>query len=183
MDVDHDVIRFRKLPQPFRLRTVEEGAFRAVAVAGRHRNRLGAAVADHLLDNRPAALFERVCIGHQSKLAGKTIADLEVFVVQEFEGIARTDLKHIPRKPFHLAAIAGEAKGDTAFSLLGHGVVQIDKIAVADKVQRVGLREFLFRVIQASLRHLGCEFRPDRVPMGIDDCPMFRYGVHFMCLC
>jgi hypothetical protein len=41
MDVHHDAIRRRKLPQPFRLGAVEGNAFRGVAVAG--RNRLGAA--------------------------------------------------------------------------------------------------------------------------------------------
>jgi hypothetical protein len=35
MDVHHDVIRCRKLPQPFRLGAVEEDAIRAVAIAGR----------------------------------------------------------------------------------------------------------------------------------------------------
>jgi hypothetical protein len=70
MDVHHDAIRRRKLPQPFRLGAVEENAFRGVAVALRHRNRLGAAPADHLLDDRPTALFERVRVGHQRELAG-----------------------------------------------------------------------------------------------------------------
>ena len=44
MDVHHDVIRCRKLPQPFRLGAVEEDAIRAVAIAGRHCNCLGAAL-------------------------------------------------------------------------------------------------------------------------------------------
>jgi hypothetical protein len=92
-EVDHDVIRFRKLPQPFRFGAVEEGAIRAVAVAGRHRNRLGAALADHLLDNGPTVLFERVCVGHQRELAGIAIPDLQVFVVQDLEGVAGTDFK------------------------------------------------------------------------------------------
>jgi hypothetical protein len=47
------------------LGAVEEGAFRAVAVAGRHCNRLGAVLADHLLHDRPTALLERVCLGPQ----------------------------------------------------------------------------------------------------------------------
>src|SRR6202051_4767405 len=47
--------------------------FRAVSVAGRHRNRLGAALADHLLDDRPTVLFERVCVGHQREPAGMAI--------------------------------------------------------------------------------------------------------------
>jgi hypothetical protein len=100
--------------------------------------------------------------------------DLQVFVVQELEGLACADLKHIPRKPLHLAAIAGKAEGDAALALLGHGVVQIEKLAIADQVLSIRLREFLFRVVQASLRHLGCELGSDRVPMGIDDCPVFR---------
>ncbi len=69
MNVDHDVVRCRKLPQPFRLGAVEEGAIRAVALAGRHRNRLGAALADHLLDNGPTVLFERVCVGQATGVA------------------------------------------------------------------------------------------------------------------
>ena len=91
--MDHDVIRFRKLPQPFRLGAVEESALRTVAVAGRHRNRLGAPLTDHVLDDRPTSLFERVCIGHQRELAGIAIPDLQVFIVQELEGVARADLK------------------------------------------------------------------------------------------
>src|SRR5580704_15736860 len=75
------IVRCRKLAQPFRLGAVEERAFRAVAVAGRHRNRLGAALANHVLDDRPTVLFERVCIGHQRELAGIAIPDLQVFVV------------------------------------------------------------------------------------------------------
>jgi hypothetical protein len=46
MDMHDNVVRFRKLPQPFGLGAVEEDAIRAVAVAGRHRNCLGAALAD-----------------------------------------------------------------------------------------------------------------------------------------
>jgi hypothetical protein len=124
-----------------------------------------------------------VCIGHQRKLAGIAIPDLQVFVVQELEGVARADLKHIPRKPFHLAAIAGKAERNTALALLGHRVVQIEKLAIAHQVLRIALREFSFRVVQACLRHLGCELGPDRVPVCIDDCPMFRYAIHFICLC
>ena len=183
MDVHHDAIRRRKLPQPFRLGAVEESTFRAVAVAGRHRDRLGTALADHLLDDRPTALFERVRVGHQRELARIAISDLQVFVVQELEGLAGADLKQIPRKPVHLAAIAGKAEGDAAIALLGHGVVQIVKLAIADQVLSVGLREFSFRVVKASLGHLGCELGSDRVPVCIDDCSMFRYAVHFMCLC
>ena len=59
-------------------------------------------------------------------------------------------------------------------ALLGHGVVQIEKLAIANQVLSVGLREFLFRVVKASLCHFGCELGSDRVPMGIDDCPAFR---------
>jgi hypothetical protein len=169
MNVDHEVVRFGKLPQPFRLGAVEVGAIRAVAVAGRHRDRLGAALADHLLDDRPTALFKRVCVGHQRELARIAIPDLQVFVVQELEGFAGADLKQILRKPDHLAAIAGNAEGDAFLALLGHGVVQIEKLAIADQVLIVGLRERLFRVVQACLRHLGCELGSDRVPMGIDD--------------
>ena len=153
---------------------VEESAFRTVAVAGRHGNRLGAALADHLLDDRPTALFERVRVGHQRELAEIAIPDLQVFVVQELQSIAGANLKQIPRKPVHLAAIAGNAEGDAALALLGHGVVQIVKLAIADQVLSVGLREFLFRVVKASLRHFGCELGSDRVSMGIDDCPVFR---------
>jgi hypothetical protein len=174
MNMDHDVIRRRELPEPFRLGAVEEGAIRAVAVAGRHRDRLRAAVADQLLDNGLTALFESVGVGHQRKLAGKAILDLQVFVVQELEGVARADLQHLARKPLHLAAIAGNAEGDAAFALLGHGVVQVDKIAIANEVQRVGLREFLFRIVQPPLRQFGGEFGSDRVPVGIDDWPVFR---------
>jgi hypothetical protein len=58
---------------------------RTVAVAGRHHDRLGAALADHVLDNRPTSLFERVCVGHQRELAGIAIPDLQVFIVQELE--------------------------------------------------------------------------------------------------
>src|SRR3984885_7835564 len=105
---------------------------RSVAVAGRHRDRLGAALADHVLDNWPTALFERVCVSHQRELAGIAIPDLQVFVVQDLEGVAGADLKQIPCKPFHLAAIAGKTEGDAALALLGHGVVQIEKLAIAD---------------------------------------------------
>src|ERR1700722_20247204 len=63
--------------------SAEEGALRTVAVARRHGNRLGAALADHLLDDRPTALFERVRVGHQRELAEIAIPDLQVFVVQE----------------------------------------------------------------------------------------------------
>ena len=56
---------------------------------------------------------------------------------------------------------------------LGHGVFQIEKLAIADQVLSVGLREFLFWIVEASLRHLGCELGSDRVPVGIDDCPVF----------
>src|SRR3984957_18816372 len=121
-------------------------------------------------------------IGHQRELTGIAIPDLQVFVVQDLEGVARADLKQVPRKPFDLAAIAGKAESDAALALLGHGVVQIEKLAIADQVLSVGLREFLFRVIQARLRHLGCELGSDRVPVCIDDCWMFRCAVHFMCL-
>src|SRR5271167_909116 len=132
MDVHHEVIRFRKLPQPFRLRAVEEDAIGAVAVAGRNRNRLGAALVDHLLDDRPTALFERVCVGHQLELAGIAIPYLQVFVVQNLKGVVRADSKHVARKPFHLAAIAGKAESNAALAPLGHGVVQIEKFAIAD---------------------------------------------------
>jgi hypothetical protein len=82
-------------------------------------------------------------------------------------------LKQVPRNPVHLAAVAGKAEGDAALALLGHGVIQIEKLAIADQVLIVGLRECLFLVVQACLRHFGCELGSDRVSMGIDDCPMF----------
>src|SRR5271154_3555777 len=104
----------------------------AVAVAGRNRNRLGAALVDHLLDDRPTALFERVCVGHQLELAGIAIPYLQVFVVQNLKGVVRADSKHVARKPFHLAAIAGKAESNAALTPLGHGVVQIEKFAIAD---------------------------------------------------
>ena len=56
-----DLICYREYAMP---KQREEGAIRAIAVTGRHRNRLGAALADHLLDNGPTVLFERVCVGH-----------------------------------------------------------------------------------------------------------------------
>jgi hypothetical protein len=37
------------------------------------------------VDDRPTALFERVCVGHQCELAGIAIPDLQVFVVQELK--------------------------------------------------------------------------------------------------
>src|ERR1700722_9195349 len=113
-------------------------------------------------------------VGHQRELAGIAIPDLQVFVVQYLEGVARVDAKEVPGKPFHLAAIAGKAESDAALALLRHGVVQIVKLAIADQVLSVGLREFLFRVVKAALRHLGCELGSDRVPVGIDDGTMFR---------
>jgi hypothetical protein len=58
---------------------------------------------------------------------GIAIPDLQVFVVQELEGLAGADLK---------------------------------QLAIADQVLSVGLREFLLRVVKASLRHSGCELGP-----------------------
>jgi hypothetical protein len=92
-------------------------------------------------------------------------------------------MKQVLGKPFHLAAIAGKAESDAARALLGHGIVQIEKRAIADQVLVVGLRKFSLRVIEAALRHPGCELGSDRVPVRVDDCPLFRYAVHFMCLC
>src|SRR3984957_1042832 len=46
MKMDHDIIRFRKLPQPYSLGPVEEDAIRAVTVAGSHGDRLGVPLAD-----------------------------------------------------------------------------------------------------------------------------------------
>jgi hypothetical protein len=166
--------RLRKLPQPFRLGAVEESAIRTVAVGGRHRNRLRAALADHLLDNGPTVLFERVCVGHQRELAGIAIPDLQVFVVKGLERVAGADFEQVPRKPFHLAAIAGEAEGYAFLARPGHGVFQIVKLPIADQVLSVGLREWLFWIVEASLRHLGREPGADRVTVGIDDCSMFR---------
>ena len=91
--------------------------------------------------------LERVCVGHQRELAGIAIPDLQVFVVQELESIAGADFKQIPRKPVHLAAIAGNAEGDAALALLGHGVAQIVKLAIADQVLSVGLRDYSVRLI------------------------------------
>ena len=50
----------------------------------------------------------------------------------DYTGVARADLKWVPRKPFHLAAIAGKVESNAALALLGHGVVQIEKLAIAD---------------------------------------------------
>ncbi len=100
-------------------------AIRAVAVAGRHRNRLSAALVDHLLNNGPTGLFECVCVGRRCELAGIAIHDIHVFVVEELETLDCTGLEQIPRKPLHLAAIGHEAEGDAALALDRHGVVQI----------------------------------------------------------
>jgi hypothetical protein len=88
-------------------------------------------------------------VGHQLELAGKTIFDFQVFVVQELEGITRADFKQVPRNPVHLAAIAGDAEGDAAFALHGYGVVQIEESPITEEVLSVGLREGLFEVEQA----------------------------------
>jgi hypothetical protein len=56
--------------QPFSLGAVSEDAIRAATVAGSHGDRLGVPLADHLLDDRPTALFERMRVGHQLELAG-----------------------------------------------------------------------------------------------------------------
>jgi hypothetical protein len=68
-----------------------------------------------------------------------------------------------------VAAIAAKVEGVAALSLVGHRVFQIEELAIAYQVLGVDPREFLFRVVQTSLRHLGCELGSDRVSMGIDD--------------
>ena len=44
----------------------------------------------------------------------------------------------------------------------------------------VGLRNFLFRVVQATLRHLASEPGSDQVPVGIDYCPCSALFGSFM---
>jgi hypothetical protein len=61
------------------------------------------------------------------------------------------------------------------------------RLAARISPMSVGLRESLFRVEQACLRHLGLHFGSPRVPVGIDDCPAFSlirqcHGIrHFNC--
>ena len=103
-----------------------KAAFRAVAMAGRHAAiALKAALANHLLDDRPTALFERVRVGHQRELAGIAISDLQVFVVQELEGLAGADLKANPAQasPPRLA-IAGGLRVTPPSLCLRHGEVK-----------------------------------------------------------
>jgi AcrR family transcriptional regulator len=52
---------------------------------------------------------------------------------------------------------------ELTLAVLGHGVVQIDKLAIADEVLRVGLREFLFRVRAGG--HRGAATRRGRSRM------------------
>jgi hypothetical protein len=128
-------------------------------------NCLGAALADHLLNNRPTGLFECVCVGRRCELAGIAIHDIQVFVVKELATLDCAALEQIPRKPLHLAAIGNEAEGDATLALDRHGVVQIENLAIGHQVQGVGLRESLFRVEQASLLYFGLHFLSPRVPV------------------
>jgi len=170
MDVHHDVIRCRKLPQPFRLGAVEEDANRAVAIAGRQ---LPWRLADHLLHDGPTGLFEGVCVGRRYELAGIAIHDFHVFVVEKLETLVCAGLEQIPRKLRHLAAIGHEAEGNAPLALDRHDVVQIENLAIGHQVQGVSLRESLFRVEQASLLNFGLHLFSPRMPVGIDDCLAF----------
>jgi len=82
MDV-HECHSLPQTPTPILPWGCRERRDRDLFVAGRNRNRLDAALADHLLDDRPKVLFERAYVGCQCELAEITIADLQVFVVQE----------------------------------------------------------------------------------------------------
>jgi len=86
-------------------------------------------------------------IGHHLELAGKPILNGQIFVAEELQGIARANLQQVARDPLDLTAIAGDAECDSALALLSHGVIEIDEVAVADEVKRIGLREFLFRIV------------------------------------
>jgi hypothetical protein len=101
------------------LGAVEKDAIHAIAIAGRHRNGFGAALADHLLNNGSAGLFECVCVGRRCELAGIAIHDIHVFVVKELEAVDCAGSEQIPRKPLHLAAIGHEAEGDAALRWIG----------------------------------------------------------------
>jgi hypothetical protein len=115
-----------------------------------------------------------VGVGHHREFAGVATHDLEIFIVQELDGIAGGYFKQVPRNAFYLATIAGKAEGDATLALLGHGVVQIENVAIGDEILRIGLRELFVRIEQAYLRQLGSELGSDRVPVGIDDCAAFR---------